>query len=290
MASVEHETTPPTLTIIVPTRNESHNVEPLLCRLETSVKAPAVVLFVDDSDDETPYVVEAAGARGFSNLQVRLLHRNGQQRTGGLGGAVLAGLAEAASPWICVMDGDLQHPPECVPELLDAALTRRADLVVGSRYIPGGRNEGLGLLRTAVSLGSTALAKAVFPRRLRGIHDPMSGFFLFRRDALTEAMTPRGFKILLEIAVRHPELSRCEVPFVFVERSAGVSKGTLREGLRFLRLLLDMRLALPGQRPGAGDPAAAAADNALALRRPRLDLAPTQLSADSAKSPSSSRV
>jgi hypothetical protein len=110
--------------------------------------------------------------------------------------------------------------------------------------VPGGRNEGLGGVRTAVSWSSTVLAKAVFPHRLRGIRDPMSGFFLFRRAALTETMTPRGFKILLEIAVRHPDLARCEVPFVFVERTAGISKGTLKEGFRYLRLLAEMRRSL----------------------------------------------
>ena len=76
----------------------------------------------------------------------------------------------------------------------------------------------------------------------------MSGFFLFRREAVSAPMTPRGFKILLEIAVRHPHLSRCEVPFVFVERHAGTSKGTLREGFRFLQLLVDMRWSLRSPR------------------------------------------
>jgi dolichol-phosphate mannosyltransferase len=148
------------------------------------------------------------------------------------------------------MDGDLQHPPERVPDLLAAAVIRRADLVVASRYVRGGHNEGLGTIRTVISLASTALAKVVFPRRLRGIHDPMSGFFLFRREALTETMTPRGFKILLEVAVRHPGLARCEVPFVFVERTAGTSKGTLKEGFQFLRLLAEMRWTLRAPTPG----------------------------------------
>ena len=72
----------------------------------------------------------------------------------------------------------------------------------------------------------------------------MSGFFLFRRDAMTQPMSPRGFKILLEMAVRHPDLVRCEVPFVFVERIIGTSKGTIREGFRYLQLLAEMRWAL----------------------------------------------
>jgi dolichol-phosphate mannosyltransferase len=239
----------PQLTILVPTRNEAENVEPLLGRLSANVEPGTVVLFVDDSDDDTPRVIEAAQERGIGSLSTRLLHRSGAQRTGGLGGAVLAGLKITDTPWVCVMDGDLQHPPEVVPRLLEAARTAPADLVVASRYVAGGGNEGLGAVRTAVSWTSTVLAKAVFPYRLRGIHDPMSGFFLFRRDALTAAMTPRGFKILLEIAVRHPDLVRCEVPFVFVERVLGTSKGTLREGFRYLRLLAEMRLSLRRRQP-----------------------------------------
>jgi glycosyltransferase involved in cell wall biosynthesis len=242
---------PDSLTIIVPTRNESENVEPLLSRLADSLSVPATVLFVDDSDDETPIHVRRAAAHGYPGLDVQLLHRPVAERRGGLGGAVLAGLGHTDSTWVCVMDGDLQHPPECVMKLLAAAVEQGVDLVVASRYVAGGRNEGLGGVRTLVSLGSTALAKVVFPGRLRGIHDPMSGFFLLRRASLTSAMTPRGFKILLEIAVRHPGLTRCEVPFIFVERSAGTSKTTIKEGLRYLRLLAEMRLSLSTQEHGS---------------------------------------
>jgi dolichol-phosphate mannosyltransferase len=241
--------TVPQLTILVPTRNEADNVEPLLRRLSATVEPGTVVLFVDDSDDDTPHVVQAARERGFRSLAVRLLHRSGEQRTGGLGRAVLAGLERTDTQWVCVMDGDLQHPPEVVPRLLEAARTAQADLVVASRYVPGGRNEGLGAVRTAVSWGSTVLAKAIFPYRLRGIRDPMSGFFLFRREAMTRPMTPRGFKILLEMAVRHPDLIRCEIPFVFVERVLGRSKGTIREGFRYLQLLAEMRWRLWRRQP-----------------------------------------
>jgi glycosyltransferase involved in cell wall biosynthesis len=238
----------PALTVLVPTRNEAANVVPLLERLSAALAAPADVVFVDDSDDDTPRVVTESAERFTPALTVRLLHRPAPERTGGLGGAVLCGLEHADTPWVCVMDGDLQHPPERVPVLLEVAQSRGVDLVVGSRYAEGGRNEGLGALRTAVSRGSTVLAKSVFPQRLKGIRDPMSGFFLFRREAVSAPMTPHGFKILLEIAVRHPQLSRCEVPFVFVERHAGTSKGTLREGFRFLQLLVDMRWSLRSRR------------------------------------------
>src|SRR5215211_1521745 len=121
--------TMPQLMILVPTRNEADNVEPLLGRLSACVESRTVVLFVDDSDDETPAVIRAARERQFGSLDVQLLHRPVGVRGGGLGGAVLAGLAQTDTPWVCVMDGDLQHPPEVVPRLLLAARTANADLV-----------------------------------------------------------------------------------------------------------------------------------------------------------------
>ena len=90
----------PQLTILVPTRNEAENVEPLLGRLSAEVEPDTVVLFVDDSDDDTPHVIQAARERGFGSLDVRLLHRSGAQRTGGLGGAVLAGLERTDTQWV----------------------------------------------------------------------------------------------------------------------------------------------------------------------------------------------
>ena len=151
------------LTILVPTRNEAENVQPLLGRLSATVEPDSAVLFVDDSDDETPHVIRAARERGFGSLDIGLLHRSGVQRSGGLGGAVLAGLEQTSTPWVCVMDGDLQHPPEVVPRLLKTAHVEHADLVVASRYVRGGRNEGLGAVRTAVSWMSRYSRRQYFP-------------------------------------------------------------------------------------------------------------------------------
>jgi dolichol-phosphate mannosyltransferase len=134
-----------------------------------------------------------------------------------------------------------------VPELVAAGERSRADLVVASRYIRGGSREGLaGGYRIAVSRGATWLTKALFPRRLRGISDPMSGFFAIRRSVVTaDVLKPLGYKILLELAVRcRPEQVE-ETPFVFQERFAGESKSTAKEGLRFLGHLAALRTASP---------------------------------------------
>jgi putative flippase GtrA len=142
------------------------------------------------------------------------------------------------------MDADLQHPPELIASLLEQAESRELDLVVASRYCEGRERNGFGWARAMASRASTTAARLLFPQRLRGVTDPMSGFFLVRREALDlDKLRPRGFKILLEILVRHPGVRVGEVWFAFGERHAGESKATIREGLRYLTLLARLRFA-----------------------------------------------
>ncbi len=231
--------------IIIPTFNEAPNVPELIRRIEEAVGGRRVELvFVDDSSDETPAVIERA-ALG-STIPIRLVRR--PHPTGGLAGAVLEGLRTASSDWCVVMDGDLQHPPEVIPALLDAAAEQDADLVVASRHIVGGSSAGLGgRLRHLVSSSATALTRAIFPVRLRDCTDPMTGFFAVKRSSVNlDALRPRGFKILLEILARNT-LAVVERPFVFGERNAGESKANLRQGVRFLIQLVTLRF---GRAPG----------------------------------------
>ncbi|MFF3287989.1 glycosyltransferase [Streptomyces sp. NPDC003023] len=234
---------PGAVTIVVPTFNESGNIRELLRRLTESVPArlPCEVLFVDDSTDDTPDVIRSAAQD--CPFPVDVLHRD--TPAGGLGGAVVEGIRQAGSDWIVVMDADLQHPPALVPDLVAAGERSGADLVVASRYIRGGSREGLaGGYRIAVSRGATWLTKSLFPRRLRGISDPMSGFFAIRRSVVTaDALKPLGYKILLELAVRCRPETVAEVPFVFRDRFAGESKSTAKEGMRFLGHLVGLRTA-----------------------------------------------
>ncbi|MCW2598840.1 MAG: hypothetical protein JWM02_669 [Frankiales bacterium] len=228
------------VTVVVPTRNEAGNVVPLLDRLGVALRGiDAEVLFVDDSDDDTP--AEVMRAAKVAALPVRLLHRERADRRGGLGAAVHAGLRASSGRWVVVMDGDLQHPPETVPQLLQAAVD--VDVVVASRHVATGSSEGLaGWSRIAVSGGATSLAKMAFPRSLRGTSDPMSGFFAVRREALDlAALRPNGFKILLEVLVRSGRLRVTEVGFTFAERLTGDSKASFPEGLRYLRALVRLR-------------------------------------------------
>jgi dolichol-phosphate mannosyltransferase len=230
------------VTVVVPTRNERENVAPLLRRLETiRPELRLEVLFVDDSSDDTPGVIEGQARR--CSRTVSLLHRPEGERSGGLGGAVLAGLLAARSDLVCVMDADLQHPPELLGALIDEASRSQADVVVASRYCDRGDAGELSPFRLAVSRGSALLAKTLFPRRLRTVSDPMSGFFVVRRSAVDpRALQPKGFKILLEVLVSGGALVATEVPFRFGERNSGNSKASWREGVTFLHRLLELRV------------------------------------------------
>jgi len=159
---------------------------------------------------------------------------------------VVAGLRIARGRYACVMDADLQHPPELVPVLL-AEAERGADLVVASRYAPGGSHEGLsGPVRRLVSLEATLVARMLFSEA-RQSSDPLSGFFLCRR-ALIDGIEfrPVGFKILLELLVCMPELRVVDVPMPQAARSTGESKATARQGLLYLRHLLSLFFEVPG--------------------------------------------
>jgi dolichol-phosphate mannosyltransferase len=243
---------------LVPTRNERDNIAPLLTRLgEVSRAAPLTVLFVDDSTDGTVDVIRELSPR--TGCPVDVLHRPANRRTGGLAGAVRAGLEATRSELVCVMDADLQHPPEVVPALVREAQRSNVDVVVASRDGEGVDLPGFSARRRAVSRGSELVARAVFPRRLREVSDPMSGFFLVRRSAIdVSALRPCGFKILLEILLSGARLSTSEVEFRFGERHTGESKATLREGGRYLRRLIALR-ARRWKPAGKGRPRSVAA-------------------------------
>jgi len=241
------------LSVIIPTRNEERNVEPLLELLEDALDGLAAqAIFVDDSDDATPDVIDAAIERrsGARALEVTMVHRVAPDREGGLSGAVVAGLAVAQGDWVCVMDGDLQHPPEVILLMLAAAKAHDATFVVASRYRDGGDAAGLvGLPRVAASRGASIAAKALFRSALRPVSDPMSGFFLFRRDSVDPSvLRPHGFKILIEIAVRTPGLRIVEVPYTFGDRHAGESKANWRVGLAYGRHLARLRVDVTRRR------------------------------------------
>jgi len=235
--------------LVIPIRDEEHNITPLVRRIHSALSEHnfTEIIFVDDSN-HTRGATAVASIRAAlcdgtcQHVRIRHIHRTGALRYGGLSGAVTDGMAAAESDVVVVMDGDLQHPPEAIPRMLKRLAEK--DIVVASRYVRGGSSEGLdGPIRHLVSRGSTTLAKALFPIKLRGVSDPMTGFFALRRSAIYLArLQPQGFKILVEILLAHPDIRRGEVPFGFARRHAGESKGDLSQGVQFFSQLLRHRL------------------------------------------------
>src|SRR5215216_2586021 len=174
------------LTLVVPTRNEAENVPKLVNELRRSLSdLDYRVVFVDDSTDRTPEVIQGLAEQ---DGRVYLVRRQGAERYGGLSTAVTTGmeLFSGASEYTCVMDADLQHPPEKVREMLEIARRSDADVVVASRYAPGGSYAGLpGRMRKAVSRGTKYLSQIIF-KEARKTSDPMTGFFLVRNGAISD--------------------------------------------------------------------------------------------------------
>ena len=228
-------------TVVIPTFNERDNIAALLERLVAVLpESDTELVFVDDSTDDTPDVIRAAARH--CPIPITVHHR--EHSTGGLGGAVVEGMRLARGAWIVVMDADLQHPPEIVPDLIAAGLRDGADLVVGTRYAGGGTKDGLSDgYRKLISGGTTLATKMIFRNSLLQVSDPMSGLFAVRTSSLqVDELRPLGYKVLLELVVRNRPGRIVEVPYTFQQRHAGESKSTMAEGVRFLKHLAILRV------------------------------------------------
>lgn len=229
------------ISVVVPTRNEAGNIGPLVRRInDAAAELVHEIIFVDDSDDQTPQVIGRVADKG--GVPVRMIHRDDADRSGGLGSAVMTGIASADSDWILVMDGDLQHPPEMIPEIV-AAATGNTSVVVASRMAEDDAVANWSPMRQYASTATKAAAKTLFPRQLAGVTDPLTGFFLVNRRALPDGLEPDGFKILLEILVRGKDLNPVEVGFNFADRVSGTSKASMQEGVKYAKLLARLRLS-----------------------------------------------
>jgi dolichol-phosphate mannosyltransferase len=231
------------ISVIVPTRNEEDNVQELAGRLfesMVSVGETWELVFVDDSDDQTPDRIQSLCRK---SSVVRLVHRPSGQRHGGLAGAVVEGFAVAEGSTIVVMDGDLQHPPEVVPLLASPVLSGACQIAVGSRYVDAARSTGLaGPYRRAVSQVSRIVVRNLFPAISR-VKDPLSGFFALSRDVIVDtSLAPEGFKILLEVLVNGHWDQVQEIPYEFAARQSGGSKAGWNEGTQFVQQMLRLRL------------------------------------------------
>jgi dolichol-phosphate mannosyltransferase len=225
----------PQLSIIVPTFKERGNVAELVRRLDAALAGIAwEAIFVDDnSPDGTAAAVKEIGA---SDPRVRCLRRVGRR---GLAGACIEGMLSSAAPFVAVIDADLQHDEKVLPDMLAKLTGGAADLIAATRYVEGGSAASFSEGRGTISRLATKLT-----HRLVGVplSDPMSGFFMMRRDRFDEIaprLSPTGFKILLDIAATGGgKLRIAEQPYSFGERFAGESKFNVQIGVEFLGLLL----------------------------------------------------
>lgn len=228
------------LSIIVPTFNEKDNIASLCQRIEGALTGEDFeILFVDDSNDDTPQVI---AERAREDAHVRLLHR--EER--GLSTAVVAGFGAARGELVAVIDGDLQHPPEVLAQMLKIQQDTGPDMVVPSRYADGGNPGGLdGGFRKMLSRGGKLIAQIILPEA-RKTTDPMSGCFLVTRDAVEPLVgtRPFGWKIMLDVLVRGRVRRVAEVPYTFAERVNGQSKLGWKVQMDFAHQLL----ALAAQR------------------------------------------
>ncbi len=231
------------LSVVVPTRNESPNVDELIERIRRSMAASGItyeILFIDDSDDGTPATIAAHVADGSP---VRLIHRRAGTRAGGLAGALCAGFSDARGSHALCIDADLQHPPELLAPMARVLLDGTADVVVGTRYLAGGDNVGLGgPWRRFVSVASRDLARCTLPQ-LRQTTDPGSGLFGLKLSVIRGVeLKPIGYKTLVEVLARANWSTIAEIPYRFGARNAGTSNVSAREGWGFVRHLIRLKL------------------------------------------------
>ena len=222
-----------TFALVIPTLNEAGNIDRILPRITEALSTTAYdyeLIVVDDgSTDGTPEKV-----REWSNRdeRVRLLTRTNER---GLAGAVLYGWSQTQADLLGVIDADLQHPPELLPDLLKCA--ESADIAIASRYAEGNGTAGWNPVRVAISRASTIAADWFISRKVR-VTDPMSGFFAVHRSCIEGVhFQTTGFKLLLEILVRGQIRTAREVPYHFGLREAGKSKAGAAVAFHYLHLL-----------------------------------------------------
>ncbi len=234
---VPADTAGPDLIVVIPTFNERDNVAPLLEKLAHTLDGIRwEVVFVDD--DSTDGTVEALRLACSMDARVRCVRRLGRR---GLASAVVEGIQSNFAPYIAVMDADLQHDERLLGPMLDILRKDEADVVVGSRYLADGGLGDWSQRRRTISRVATKLSGLVL--RGRDLTDPMSGFFMLKRDVFDTAvrrLSQEGYKILLDIVASSPASARIkEVPYVFGLRQHGESKLDSLVVLDYLMLLLD---------------------------------------------------
>ena len=226
------------LSIVVPTYNESQNIVKMLDSIAETLSpyATAEIIVVDDNSPDGTAEIASLHAKNISNkkkLHVEIIRRDGKF---GLSSAIIEGVQFATGELLVVMDGDLSHPPQVIPSIIEALRDSNCDIVVASRYIKGGSIIGWPFKRRLMSKGATKIAQYGLGIEVK---DPVSGFFAFRRDIIDGIKFDAiGYKMLLEILVKTKGARVKEVPYTFINRSTGASKLDVEVMFDYLRAIM----------------------------------------------------
>ncbi len=226
----------PMLSVVVPTFNEAENVPILIDQLrEELVDFDYEVIIVDDDSPDQTWQV--ASDLVDDDYRFSVIRRTSDR---GLSAAVLTGMSIATGSALVVMDGDLQHDPSAIPDLVSQVLDHGADVCVASRGVDGGSYGEFGLKRRAISWVGAQMARVFLQA---SVTDPMSGFFAISRErykSVVDLVNPRGFKILLEFLARGPRPTVTEVGYQFGSRLHGTTKLTGSVVVAYLIALIEL--------------------------------------------------
>jgi dolichol-phosphate mannosyltransferase len=212
---------------VIPTYNEKDNLDELVRRISDSCASAGLEVEIVIVDDNSPDGTGARAEELAKQYRMKVVHRSGKL---GLSSAVIDGFNSASGEHLVVMDADLSHPPEKIPEMVKKIIDGEAEMVIGSRYVEGGEVENWPIHRRLVSKGATLLA-----RPLTKVKDPMSGFFALKSSVIEGVkLDPVGYKIGLEILVKGKCSKVAEVPIRFANRKAGKSKLGGTEMLKYI--------------------------------------------------------
>ena len=223
-----------TISIIIPTYNESENIIRLLDKIKENL-APNVfteIIIVDDnspdgtSNDVQKYIDgDVRPKRGNANFKekpysIKIINRKVKN---GLIPAILEGVKLSCGDYVLIMDADFSHPPEMIPKIIEKVLDNSNSIVIASRYTKDGSIVGWPFKRRLISKAAAVIAK--FGLNVNNVTDPMSGFFAVPKPILENLkIDTKGYKILLEIIVKSKDIPIFELPYTFMDRKSGKSK------------------------------------------------------------------
>jgi dolichol-phosphate mannosyltransferase len=236
------ENNPILLSLVIPTYKERNNIENVVNilsgLLDQTIPGNYEIIIVDDDSPDRTWEVAQSLIPDYPQLRVM---RRQEER--GLSSAVIRGWQAATGRVLGVIDGDLQHPPEVLTQLLQK-IEQGADLALASRHVDGGGVSSWSVIRRFLSRGAQVLGLVILPGVLGRVTDPMSGYFMVRRSAIANAtLNPVGYKILLEVISRGQVGEIAEAGYVFRERTEGESKVTWKQYIEYIQHLIRLRIS-----------------------------------------------